>query len=986
MAKTQTAQTTKLLLSRAELVLDKFSGLEIKVLAFPFIYQVTEFENNIKELLSEEKEKDKRPPYRQLNNALIACAPTLTHGFEWYFDKNKNASSYRALAVGTPSNPIKVPSPEEFHQLIKIWGQEWTKKYLQSENQFIEDTCEHFIQSLEMLPQDWDWVSISPEQLVRDLNSENGLGFQAIPSLLATLLHEQTCTINGEHKAQEIRWRKVQGGSGDRIGLFLVSQPFKADFVNDNEVKDEGYFAYRLDFKVETQAGRFNDEGYLKPWIFINLSCQRYAHEPLIEPNYDRDISILLGMNKSRLSDYDHNIDSTLVRLVVENKSYKKDNNLSWTYQLPELLAAFKARGLEDPKAIFANPLEYGNLGNIKDWDRDEYYIVHAEGYKYESSETTEKEKKKKKGHSLKHGYSFKERGDLTARIFELLEGVLIPDTALDSDIPTPKGLKTPMAMRNFEWLSQSKSKKILSGRKQIVADAISRALDGSVMNIFIIHYEQHTYNLVYQKIREAFFLEDSDNLPENVTMRSILISPNLSHLLDPLDVNKKDDGFRDCFEKRLQEWRKLLAEHLPKERSNCFAIVEKRFRKKQGIHPTQDIYGLMREACDLENIDSQMVRKVNPQKVENSQQQEEVNSKPSYGKPTQGRVQNAVLDLVLRHTGSVYGSPIDVYEAAKIPKEIANSLDVIALCRRKVNLAKNNIIHYALAVRLRAEGSVDVFFPDDALFPASGRWIPYPQAGIKLGQFFSEMRHKNKPVKLSNPQLAQFAANMIAQEWERPTLVLIEAEGWRNQRTKEHNQDGRIWPQLQNAHLLKQKDQLDFQHIQNHSCRYQRDDVQLNNLLGVIRIRTGRETPQYLPDRSLWNEDTEARDLQNLSGFFDTSVAELLHYFSIGKLPSTQKSQDNKTVRELYMLDRNSEREEYGANIAFKHQQIVEMLPFFVHPDFQGNDERKVLCRVPHYLRFSPAWTMGNIVLPYPMHLGEQLIQDRLCILGVTE
>lgn len=985
MAKTQTAQTTKLLLSRAELVLDKFSDLEIKVLAFPFIDRVTEFDQNIKELLPEGNEKDKRPPYRQLNNALIACAPTLTHGFEWYFDKNKNASSYRALAVGTPSNPIKVPSPEELHQLIKIWGQEWTKQYLQSENQFIEDTCEHFIQSLEKLPQDWDWISISPEQLVRDLNSETDLGFQAIPSLLATLLHEQTCTINREHGAQEIRWRKVQGGSGDRIGLFLVSQPFKADFF-DGEFHREGYFAYRLDFKVQTQAGRFNEEGYLKPWIFINLSCQRYAHEPLIEPNYDRDISILLGMNKSRLSDYDYEIDSTLVRLVVDNKNRKKDENLPWKLQLPELLSAFKARPLETPTEIFANPLEYGNFGKTDDWDRDEYYIVHAEGYKYESNETTEKGKKKKKGHSLKHGYSFKERGDLTARIFELLEGVLIPDTALESDLLTPKGTTTPMAMRNFEWLSKSNSKKILAGRKKIVADSISRALDGSVMNIFIIHYEQDTYTLVYQKIREAFFLEDSDNFPENVTVQSIPISPNLFHILNPLDVNKKDDDFRDFFEKRLQEWRKLLADRLPKERYNCFAIVEKIFRKKQGIHPTQDIYGLMREACDLENIDSQMVRKVNPQKAENSQKQEEVNSKPSYGKPTQGRVQNAVLDLVLRHTGSLYGSPIDVYEAAKIPKEIANSLDVIALCRRKVNLAKNHIIHYALTVRLRAEGSVDVFFPDDALFPTSGRWIPYPQAGIKLGQFFSEMRHKKKPVKLSNPQLAQFAAKMIAQEWERPTLVLIEAEVWRNQRTKEHNQDGRIWPQLQNAHLLKQKDQLDFHHIQNHNCRYQRDDAQLNNLLGVIRIRTGRETPQYLPDRSWWNEDAEARDLQILSGFFDTSVEGLLHYFSIGNLPSTQKGQDSKTVRELYMLDRDSEREEYGANIAFKHQQIVEMLPFFVRADFQTEEYLKALCRVPHYLRFSPAWTMGNIVLPYPMHLGEQLIQDRLCILGATE
>lgn len=80
-------------------------------------------------------------------------------------------------------------------------------------------------------------------------------------------------------------------------------------------------------------------------------------------------------------------------------------------------------------------------------------------------------------------------------------------------------------------------------------------------------------------------------------------------------------------------------------------------------------------------------------------------------------------------------------------------------------------------------------------------------------------------------------------------------------------------------------------------------------------------------------------------------------------------------------MLD--SQNDEYGVNIAFKHQQILEILPFFVHPDFQKTEESlKSLCRVPHYLRFSPAWFMGNIHSPYPMHLGKQLIKDHLCIL----
>jgi hypothetical protein len=81
---------------------------------------------------------------------------------------------------------------------------------------------------------------------------------------------------------------------------------------------------------------------------------------------------------------------------------------------------------------------------------------------------------------------------------------------------------------------------------------------------------------------------------------------------------------------------------------------------------------------------------------------------------------------------------------------------------------------------------------------------------------------------------------------------------------------------------------------------------------------------------------------------------------------------------RELYKNDPGA------ANIAYKHQQMVEMLPFFVRPDFQTEGNLKALCRVPHLLRTSPAFTRGNIVRPYPMHLGIESIEDLLCILDL--
>ncbi|BAY34127.1 hypothetical protein NIES2107_60320 [Nostoc carneum NIES-2107] len=153
--------------------------------------------------------------------------------------------------------------------------------------------------------------------------------------------------------------------------------------------------------------------------------------------------------------------------------------------------------------------------------------------------------------------------------------------------------------------------------------------------------------------------------------------------------------------------------------------------------------------------------------------------------------------------------------------------------------------------------------------------------------------------------------------------------------------------------------------------------------MLAVIRIRTSQETPQYITNRETWNKDCPARDFQHLSSFYDNSVPELLHYFSVGKLPKTQKAQDEKPIPELYKL--GYQEDKFGANFPFKHQQLVEIVPFFVRPDFQPEEALKALCRVPHYLRCSPSWSMGNIVSPYPMHLGQEVIEDHLCILGVN-
>lgn len=976
--------------ARMSLELDSLANMKIAVLIFPFAREVKDFCKDVEKVLRNKKRI--YAPYRQLNNGLLACTSTLTYGFE-KFEVVDYISRYRALAVGTPGNPLKVPAPEQIYELILIWAQTWTQQYLgkKGKQDEIASVCDRFLTSIEDTPANWDWESIKPETLIRDINAENSLGYQAIPSLLATLLHEQSCTISSDERKQEIKWRNVQGDGFGRVGLYLLSQPFKAIFFDKNGKEKEGYFAYRLDFYLQTQAGRFNLEGKLKPWIFLHLSCQRYAHEPLVEANFGRDISILMGMNQERLDNFP--IDSTLVRLVIDNSTNR--DNLFWKEQLPKLLAAFKARSLLTPQNILGNPAKLGNLNNISSWNQDEYYLVHAEVYQYKQ----DPKKGKGHGHSIKTGFSLKERGDITAQILQLLNGVLIPDKPMECDISAPSGQKTPLAIRDYDFIqktlyltpykrSKLEEKEIekqqeqhRQQRKNIVIDALKKATNGNHTHLFILWYEADTHNLIAQKLRQAFLLKDDEDFPEHIEVTYLHLED--ASLIEKLSVDglpSENNNFNEQINKqhRLKRlaWQKFLKQKvIPLVDRNTnpyiFAIVEIGKVKERGKHPKQSIRGAVREACALKNISSQMLQTIEPKKKEKEE------DATDYNRATKGRVTSAVLDVTLRQTGTLYGLPSQVYTSAGVPKDIVKEMDIIAFCRLQKN-NRGSKFHYAIAVRLRATGTVDVLLPNEK------EWIPYALAGIKIGKLFSQARKGDRKslsqIQMKGGQLAKFAADVLTQHLEKPTVALIEADVWRNERSKD--EAGTAWFQLKNEYLLEQRDVLNFQHVRGHNYRYQRDDQKMNNLIGVIRLRSDRETPQYLTNRKDWNEDSTARDFTKLSGFVDKTVSDLIHYFSIGRIPKTQKkAQDSPVTRDLYKLDRYAD--EYAADIAFKHQQMVEMVPFFIHPDFQ-TVEAVTLCRVLHYLRTSPAYTKGNIHFPYPMHLGKQLIDDNLCILGL--
>ncbi|QMS86746.1 hypothetical protein HUN01_03850 [Nostoc edaphicum CCNP1411] len=168
-------QSPILLPARMNLVEDALTDLEIAVLEFPFAEIVADFRNSMEEVLSSNRKKKVWIPYRQLNNGLLACASTLTHGFE-YLD----TGDYRALAVGTVENPLRVPTPEQIHELVMIWAQEWAKQFDgKGKTDQVNSVCDRFLENIAIIPTNWNWQPITPKTLIQNINAEKGLGYQA---------------------------------------------------------------------------------------------------------------------------------------------------------------------------------------------------------------------------------------------------------------------------------------------------------------------------------------------------------------------------------------------------------------------------------------------------------------------------------------------------------------------------------------------------------------------------------------------------------------------------------------------------------------------------------------------------------------------------------------------------------------------------------------------------------------------------------------
>jgi len=117
------------------------------------------------------------------------------------------------------------------------------------------------------------------------LNLEVGTktGYHAIPSVLASLMAGKTSHIHGK----TITWRLMQDGAN---GLAVISNPFHAQFEDVYHNVKEGTFAYKLEFRLQTQVGSPHR------WIHLYVRCSRYVDKLMKDANFQRDVSVKVGI------------------------------------------------------------------------------------------------------------------------------------------------------------------------------------------------------------------------------------------------------------------------------------------------------------------------------------------------------------------------------------------------------------------------------------------------------------------------------------------------------------------------------------------------------------------------------------------------------------------------------------------------------------------------------------------------------------------
>ena len=868
----------------------------------------------------------------------------IVHAFETFrlADQPADAREGRCM-LSLETNERLLPATNDVQRIVLTWVQHWFQTAFQTSD------LGGIARQVELLNRLSDVIlAYEPRWYQREVQDfwvqrRDGRRYQAIPSVLAALLHNKISVID----ALPVTWRLAIDRATNRF--IVVSDPLLSEYPLEDEDGQihwvQGTFAYKIRFALHTFAGT-NEQ-----WVHAFLSCTRYIDQTVTKMNWGHAMTIQVRTSKARKEGWP--VAQTLVPLSAI--TYAGVNEVRWNDYLSDLLERLEVRTFVEPKELLARPLFYRTPSAATNWDQ--FLLVHAEGIH--------------PAHAVKTGFGCYERMETIQRsILHHLGEILLPGDPLKRDKGTSMVRKAAPLM-TWEELREFVPREQLAA---FIRQALQRALRGKRLTLLICWYTPRTIEAIRKQLRRLLFLADDDPWPEEITVieREIpdeLVGPLDCGDLDPNDFYNKArpaDFFirwyrqmRHARGQRLYTWEKQIWSQLSVEPGSSKLVLMEVPRPSKKFQVSQWPKGTLRRAALIGwQAGHQVLHPMNPRYDEEHHPLEE-NTRSS-----QGRAKNALADLLFRQTGLLFDLPRTIYsQQAKLPTRLADDLVVIGLYHKRANKTKDHPrIDLPLAIRLLPSGLVEMSLPGEK--GNKQAWQPYLDGTItELAPRFAS----TKGLLYSPAENLTFLRDILQENTNRPTLILVRASDWRS----------RVWPQLRN-------DWLQDPHVL---------DVNNPNLAGlpcllpmtpetdpnvrVVRLReqgTIGETPQYLAtiEEVSWDQVQEAKELRSSFGCIDTSMkGPFFHYLSLGQQPKTAHKQDSYAYKHAQ-----------GGAIAFKYQVPLEIVPIFL----QQSDEPLHWARIPHFLRRSPAWDGGSLVLPYPLHLAQTAVEDCMALFGEVQ
>lgn len=957
---------TKMLLARFALNQQALEGCQVARMPFAYTDILDEVLGFVLRQDGKRQQKkpfkwdwNEQPPFEQLNDVLMASAPSLIHGFNVFGDTLKWSKSelyakprFALTLTEINGTPIWTPDIDHINDLVFTWADRWAKDTFNVAG-FRDGVAQLDKMRRAIYAVRTPWQTTNAVQLWRQYtDEEDTLVWSALSSVLAALFVHRMAgrvfSMSDGEKTQNITWQLTQEGNGQ---LAVVSEPFHHGKAG--EAPGKGLVAYKLEFVMQTVAGSVD------PWIAVFISQRRFADRRVTAKNYQRDVTVLLNSATSRKDGW--TTAPTWVRFKVGGwlkRGQKADDyvpveeeklrGLFWRSDTPPLWEAWKARSLPDPSELFKT----GGRPNAKDVE-DRYLILHAEGMEYSPGVQ----------HGAKSGTSLLERKLIMNHVHEVMNDVLVPDTSLPVDETSTLTAddifeKHLWALYTIEDLkSSTKAIPLQRGsnllaeehrhleRRRVTDAALAVALGNKPLNVLIAAEEQPARQVLEQYVRAALFLDDDEALPQGICLTPLTLPHDLNVPpgKDILELKTKGErqrakaDFPAAWDAKSRTWKEVFQPAIMSHAHNIGlvelvgrpdAITDKYAWRKTAAR--RGIY--QAHAC------SQFVLSIPPKMAGDT---------TYMATAARSRVINAVRDALVRQTGLVYGPLPQLYQYAGLDEERARQLVVIALYRFR--LSGSQKIDFPFAVELYPDGQVKVVLPDDD--GNAQQPISYIEAGPLLGQRFSLPMHKhwrsvNYRADPQDHRLMTFATAILSKTGDVPTLILLEADGWRQRYLKITANPSMV----QDAVFLSGR-------------RFVPNDLPQTVLLRVRDAGTLNETPQFIAGKvPLWNGDELPIDSEGMLGAVDARNG-IMRLYSVARQSGTvDEQQDNE---DFLFGD--------GGDMAFRHQKIVELLPWFA----QREEDRLVFSRIAHLLRFTPAWNRGNTVLPWPLHLAEALANN---------